>query len=168
MGSGKVSVVEVKNGFPVPGSRENLTMKLRRQGSRRNLGWNDMFDSNRPNDKPTLRWDAKENTLTLRLLDVRDPTSTSYHDYEIILHIEDITRILDFLSQEPLRKSGRALSEGLIASSHPLFRLMLSSLISDFETLRDQVATLKAEQVALQRKVKSLESDVAKLESDKA
>jgi hypothetical protein len=147
---------------------ENLGMKLRREGSRRSSGWADMFDSTRSSDKLALHWDAKENTLTLRLPDVQDPSSYSNHDYEIILRIEDIANILDFLSKEPLIKSGRALSEGLIASSHPLFRLILSSSISDIEALRNEVTTVKTDHAMLQTKVKRLESDLERLKSTTA
>lgn len=144
-------------------------MKLRRRGSRRNYGWDNMFDSHQRDEKFTFHWDDKENTFTLQLSNIQDPTASgpSAHDYEIMLGIEDINHILEFLSKEPLVKSGRAISEGLIGSTQPLFRLLLSSLISDLEALRRELAMVKSEQLTLNRKVKQLESDVEQLESDK-
>jgi hypothetical protein len=138
-------------------------MKLRRRGSRRNYGWADMFDSHRPTDKPTLHWDEKETTLILRLPNARDPTSFSNHHYELILGIDDVNVLLDFLRKDPLLKSGPAISEGLIASSHSLFHLLLSSLISDLEGLRHTVTTRSDE---MSRTVQQVNVELSKLRAE--
>jgi hypothetical protein len=57
------------------------------------------------------------------------------------LGIEDVNLIIDFLSGEPLKKSGTAISAGIAASNLSLLRLVLSSFISDLEALRHDMTT---------------------------
>lgn len=128
-----------------------------------------MFDSDQPREKSSLHWDEKQNTLTLRLPDVRDPTGSIDHDYELILSLEDLNLMIDFLSKDPLAKSGQAFSEGLLGSNHPLLRLLLSPLISEMAALSHDVTTksgemvqtllqMKAELSRLQAKIQRIES----------
>jgi hypothetical protein len=108
--------------------------------------------------------------LTLQLPNIQDPISYSCHDSEIVLGIEDIKLILDFLSKDPPKKSGQAISAGLLASGHPLFRSWLASVISDVEALRYSMTArsnatsqifnqVKAEPSTLRITVERLSSD---------
>lgn len=140
-------------------------MKIRRCGARRFEGWTNIFDG-----KPTLRWDEKENTLALEVRDANGTSSSAYYNYDIELSIEDVNLILHFLSSEPLEKSGPAISEGIAASNPSLLRLLLSSLISDLEALRHNVATGSSEISKALSEVKTelrtLRTEVERLQSN--
>jgi hypothetical protein len=115
---------------------EDLERKLRRRDSQSSDGGAEMCDSTRSSDQSTVHWDEQETMLPLPLPHVQDPTSYSHHDAETVFGIEEITLILDVLSQAPPKKSGQAIRAGLLASGHPLFRSWLASVSSDVEALR--------------------------------
>ncbi|MGO9572361.1 MAG: ferredoxin [Desulfomonilaceae bacterium] len=106
-------------------------MKLERCGARRFFQWTTIFE--KPCPEFELKWNEKENALSLTAKAVPDDSGSRYH-YRVVLSHYDIRNILGYLSQEVITKSHSGVSEWFNRSrdynhsfSHSLLRLLLSS-----------------------------------------
>lgn len=98
-------------------------MLLKRRGANRNLGWTGLIN----NKDFTASWNKKDSVVELTVRRVNDPNANGQYNYQAVLSLEEISKILALLSDQALQHSPEAISQQLNSSTRALLRLLAAS-----------------------------------------
>ena len=99
-------------------------MQIRRRGYGRNQGWTTILQ----NDSPQIDWDKKSKSIKLQVMRVRDPQSTSTHNYLMRLSIGDVQRIVEALAEKGIADCQPEISEKFSTHLDKLLKIMMCSV----------------------------------------
>lgn len=98
-------------------------MLLKRWGANRNSGWTGLIN----NKDFTASWNKKDSVVELTVKRVNDPNANGQYNYEVVLSLEEISKILALLSDQALQHSSEVTSQKLSSSTRALLRLLAAS-----------------------------------------
>jgi hypothetical protein len=98
-------------------------MLLKRWGANRNSGWTAVIN----NKDFTTSWNKKESTVELTFKRVSDPSASGQYNFQAVLTLDEISKILTLLSDQALRHSPEAVTQKMTPSTRALLRLLVAS-----------------------------------------
>jgi len=98
-------------------------MLLKRWGANRNSGWTGLIN----NKDFTASWNKKDSVVELTVKRVSDPSANGQYNYQVVLSLEEISKILVLLSDQALQHSPEVTSRKLNSSTRALLRLLAAS-----------------------------------------
>lgn len=98
-------------------------MLLKRWGANRNSGWTAVIN----NKDFTPSWNKKESTVELTFKRVNDPNANGQYNFQVVLSLEEISKILALVSDQALLHSPEVVSQKMTPSTRALLRLLVAS-----------------------------------------
>lgn len=98
-------------------------MLLKRWGANRNSGWTALIN----NKDFTASWNKKDSVVELTVKRVNGTNANGQYNYEVVLSLEEISKILALLSDQALQHSSEVASQKLSSATRSLLRLLAAS-----------------------------------------
>jgi hypothetical protein len=98
-------------------------MLLKRWGANRNSGWTPLIN----NKEFTASWNKKETAVELTFRRINDPNANGQYNFEVVLSLEEVSKILTLLSEQALKHSPEVIAQKMAGDTRALLRLLIAS-----------------------------------------
>jgi hypothetical protein len=98
-------------------------MIVNRWGANRNSGYISIIE----NKEFSASWNKSESVAELQVKRVSDRNASGQYNYEFVLSLEELGKLLELLSQQALQNSPDLVAEKLAPHSRALLRLLVAS-----------------------------------------